>query len=325
MMNDQAAELRLMMAQRAGANADPSPASSAPSPPSAPDHKPAALPSPPPAEAASAQMKRSRVIAVASGKGGVGKTSLAVNLACSLSQMGRTALIDVDLGMANAEILLGVLPAHDLGDFLAGTCTIEQCLLPTAFGPYLVSGGSGLFALADLPAEQLVRAVEGLRTLDDQMDYIVLDVGAGVSSAVLSFALAADDVLVVTQCEITAMTDAYTLMKGIIHHRPRASLHLAVNRVVDARRAEQVRDGLQGMVRSFLGANLTYAGAIPQDRAVQDAIARQVPYLYAFPRSPAATATRRLAGGLVGAPAPEDARRGVAGFLARLLGGFQRH
>src|SRR5690554_1344524 len=177
------------------------------------------------------QKSNSRVIVVASGKGGVGKTNIAVNLALALRQLDNcVALIDVDLGLANVDIVLGITPPYNLGHVFRGEKTLVEIIEDGPLGIKLLAGGSGMSELANLTGWRLEQFVKSLDELNREFDFVVLDTGAGIGQNVLSFALATDEVLVVTTPEPTAITDAYGLIKVVFQRNPQAQIRLIVDR-----------------------------------------------------------------------------------------------
>jgi flagellar biosynthesis protein FlhG len=261
--------------------------------------------------------RRAQVIAVASGKGGVGKSNLALNLSLALRELGSEVLLmDADLGTANLDVLLGLRPIYTLGDLLSERIGIDQLLQEGPGGLRLLPGGSGLSHLANLSMAELRRLVGALRPLETAADFIVIDTGAGVSQAVTAFALAADQVLVVTTPEPTAMTDAYALMKALVRENPALLFRLVVNRAESVREAEQTAARVAATALQFLGTAVDLLPAVPEDRALVRAVKGQVPLLLAAPESPASVAIRRIARQLTGYQAGD--RPGISLFLDRL-------
>ncbi|MCY0886026.1 MAG: P-loop NTPase, partial [Firmicutes bacterium] len=199
-----------------------------------------------------------RVLAITSGKGGVGKTTLAVNLALDLVLKGeRVILLDADLGLANVNILLGIEPRHTLWDVVEGSRGLADIVEPGPYGLKLVPGASGLAALARLDPPTLDALVSGFRELDRACDWLIADTGAGIAPGVLAFALAADAVLVVTQPEPTALTDAYGLIKALWAEGYTGAVQLVVNRVRNERQGLEVAGRLKELARRALGVEVT--------------------------------------------------------------------
>lgn len=262
----------------------------------------------------------SRIIAVTSGKGGVGKTNFAVNLALALRQMDyRVVLIDVDLGLANADIILGITPKYNLGHVMQGEKTLQEVIMEGPLGLKIISGGSGITELANLDGWRLEAFVSSFEQLNQEFDYVILDTGAGVHRTVISFVLAATDIIVVTTPEPTAITDAYGLLK-IIHQRAgHAKVRLVVNMAKSPAEAETVAERLNSVLREFVRWEVEYAGYILTESQVVRAIAAQQPILLSFPSSMASRSIKRIAGVLAGEEGASQPM-GFRGFFARVSG-----
>lgn len=241
-----------------------------------------------------------RLTVIASGKGGVGKTCLAIGLAQALAEGGaRTALVDGDLGLANVDVQLGVTPTRDLGHVLTGACTAAEALTPHPAGFALLPGRSGAAGLASLGAEGLDRMVGLLRALP--VEEVVLDLGAGLSLAQRRLAAAADMLLVVVTEEPTALTDAYAVLK--LHRADGgARATLVANMVQGPAQAARVHGALDQACRHFLGAGVPLLGHVRRDPKMPAAIRAQAPLLTRHPTSPAAQDLRTLAAVLRATP-----------------------
>ncbi|MCC6681718.1 MAG: MinD/ParA family protein [Phycisphaeraceae bacterium] len=237
-----------------------------------------------------------RTIAVTSGKGGVGKTTLSVNLAVQLSSMHRrVVLLDADLGTANADVLCNLSPASTLAHVVAGRKRLEEVLIDAPGGFRLVPGASGLAQMAALSEFERSRLLAQLHQLETRADVILIDTGAGVSPNVLGFLVAADEVLVVTTPEPTAVTDAYAVIKTLYRQKPGASVLLLVNMVRDEVEARQVFGRLSAVCRKFLQMSLRYAGHLPSDPRVQMSIRRRQPFALDASATAARAGLSRLA------------------------------
>lgn len=261
--------------------------------------------------------KAARVVAIASGKGGVGKSHLSCNLALAIAQGGvRTLLVDGDLGMANVDVLLGLGGRRHLGELLDGQASLSEVLLGHREGLQVVPGASGLAELADLPPEQLAACAGALAQMEQGAELVLLDLGAGVGKNVLALAAAADELVVVTTPEPTAIADAYSLVKVLGAKLPALRLHLVVNQAESEEEAQAVACRLQAVVERFLPATqLPSLGWVPKDPAVGRAVRQQRPFLEAQPLAPASRAVLRLSAELLGRPKPNEAQ----GLVARLL------
>ncbi len=320
---DQAAELRRLMASR--------PATLAPSPRvprlarpirarRAPLRtelgRPRAQIKPPPR----LEQRTARVIAVASGKGGVGKTNIAANLAISLARRGRrVVLVDADLGTANADVLLNVQAPFDLSHVLNGRKSIDDIAVAVQPRLRLIAGASGLTAVADLSPFDRQRLIQQLACLETQADFILLDCGAGISQNVLAFTQSADELLVVTTPEPTALTDAYALVK-VLSRAPRTPpTRLVVNQVATLQEGRLVAERIASVAARFLGLSVQPAAQILFDPHVGMAVRQRVPFVIRYPRSPASTCLAALADRV---DLAADRTAAGPGFFARVLGFF---
>jgi len=260
-----------------------------------------------------------RVIAVASGKGGVGKTSLSVNLALCLAKMGRrVTLFDADLGMANVEIMLGLVPPFSLYEVLYGDKTLDEITVRGPFGVNVISGGSGFLEMANLDHARRQRLLSMLDHFSGGDDFILIDTGAGINKNVLGFAAAAGEVVVVFTPEPTSLTDAYALIKILSNFKVHSEVHLVVNRAADRREAVRTLGRMQAVADRFLEIKLNSLGWIPEDRSVSRAIKSQQPFFLTSADSPASRSVAGIAGFLAeGArPAPNE------GFWGKLIALF---
>lgn len=266
-----------------------------------------------------APSSRPRTVAFTSGKGGVGKSSLALNTGILLARRGRrVAVLDGDLGLANLTVLLGQSPRYDLRHVVAGERHLGEVLLRGPEGLLVVPAGPGVAELANLPEAARGRLLAQLREVERQVDFLLIDTGAGISDTVLDLLAASDEALVVTQPEPTALADAYALMKVVVQTRPTYPFHVLVNMVRDERQGEEVFRALAQILGRFLGYRPGYAGAVVADPAVARAAREQVPLVVLAPAAPAVRCLERLAAQLCGAPAARDGRSGS--FWARMLG-----
>jgi flagellar biosynthesis protein FlhG len=242
------------------------------------------------------RQRHARIVAVTSGKGGVGKSNVSVNLAIQLTQAGRrVALLDADLGTANADVLCNVPVGSTLAQVVNGQYTLKEVMVKTPGGFYLVPGASGLANIADMSADSRKRLVDQIYELEAMVDVILIDTGAGVSSNVLGFALSADQILVVTTPEPTAMTDAYAVIKSLVSERQDLDIRLLVNMACDVTEGREIYHRLNAVCRQFLSINILYAGHVIFDAAVRKAVRAQDPFLLASPKSQASQCIRSLA------------------------------
>jgi flagellar biosynthesis protein FlhG len=276
--------------------------------------------------------REAHAIAIASGKGGVGKTNICVNLAVAMAARGaRVVLLDADLGLANADVLCGVRVHGHLGHVLAGSRTIDEITVETPGGFRLIPGAAGIASLADASEHSVDALMERVGGIDQGADVLLIDCGAGIGRTVLSFLAAADRCLVVTTPEPTAITDAYALIKVAVgsgaatnQRLPMidaARLGIVVNMADDAREAMAAQERIAGVCERFLGIRPLLAGWAPRDEAVHRAVRARAPFMLERSKSPVAQRIDLLARDLL-AGIPIEARpsgnpRG--GFVRRLL------
>lgn len=263
------------------------------------------------------ETKSPRIIAVASGKGGVGKTNLVVNLAIALSRLGkRVVVMDADLGLANVDILLGLLPMYNLLDVVQGVKTLEEIIIRGPSGVKIIPGGSGLVELANLAGDQRDRLVKGLMRLDELADIVLVDTGAGLSRTVLSFISAADELIVITTPEPTAITDAYSIIKVVVKYNIHKEVKLVVNQVRDQREGNDIADRFREVSNKFLQVGMQFLGEICSDPQVVRAVKQQQPFITLFPRTRASHDIEKIASQLLQVSPPQA--RGIGNFLSRL-------
>ncbi|MBL6081065.1 AAA family ATPase [Belnapia sp. T18] len=241
----------------------------------------------------------SRIIAIASGKGGVGKTWLAISLAQALAEAGqRVLLVDADFGLANIDVQLGLPPGPDLGEVLAGRCGLGAAVRRHAAGFDLLPGRSGCGSLAGLGEAAAGRLGAMLREAAAAWDAVLLDCGAGIEPAVRGLAALADTLLVVATGEPTSLTDAYAVLKLHRRDRPAGDQRVVVNLAEDAAAGERVWRSLETACLRFLGAGVPLAGIVRRDQRVPEAIRHQAPLLTRHPLTSAAEDVRHLAAAL---------------------------
>lgn len=274
-----------------------------------------------PAAVSGVGVHRLRIVAVTSGKGGVGKTNFTINFALALAERGeRVAILDADLGMANVNVALGMAVRSTLHDVVLGHRTLTEVAVDGPGGVKVIPGGSGVSELANLGEEGRRRLVSGLAEVASFADVLLVDTAAGISANVLAFACAADSVIVVTVPEPPAIADAYGMMKALYHQKRDADVRLVVNRCMRPFEGKAVFEKLNLVVQRFLGAKLRNFGSIPDDEAVPACVRRQRPFLLEAPTSGSSKAIRRLAADYLG---EQGAGGGLGGFLDRLVRWFR--
>lgn len=265
--------------------------------------------------------KGSRVIAVSSGKGGVGKTSLVVNLGITLASLGqRVVIFDADLGMANAEVLMGITPLYTLYDCVYGDKEIEDVIIPGPLGVKLVSGGSGFLELANLDGARRQQLVESLAYFDRESDFLLIDTGAGISRNVLGFVAAASEVIVVITPEPTSLADAYSLIKVLAMFKVHSEVMIVVNKACDEREARRTSQKIESVVDQFLQIKVNSIGWVAEDKLVTQAVKSQEPFSLFHPNSLPGQSISKIARYLVNGQQGEnpDSETGARGFVRRL-------
>jgi flagellar biosynthesis protein FlhG len=258
------------------------------------------------------------VISITSGKGGVGKTNLAVNLALAAQDLGlRPLVFDADLGLANIDIVLGMLPQYNLMHVLRGEKTIREVICQGPRDLPIIAGGSGVTELVNLAEWQLAKFINGLNDLEGLADLVLIDTGAGLSHTVMSFLYAANEVLVVTTPEPTSITDAYAIIK-LLSRRKDCLVRVVVNRAQSQWEAEATYEKMSKAANRFLGFPISFLGWLPDDPAVIQAVKRQRPFVLDYAACPAAEAVRLIAAELFSGGESAKAESGVKAFFTRL-------
>lgn len=268
----------------------------------------------------SAPVNPLRTLAVTSGKGGVGKTNLVVNLALAMSRLGRKVLvIDADLGLANVDVVLGLTPTYTIGDVLSGRKSLNEVLVEGPGGIRVLPAASGVSELSNLSADEKMMILQQLDGFETDADVVIIDTAAGISDTVLYFNTAAQDRLVVATGEPTSLTDAYALIKVLYTHHQERSFKLVVNNVKNEAEAKQVYRKLAMAADHFLGGlAIDYLGFVPSDPVVSRSVIQQKPFLLAYPNSAAAKGVLGLAKTFLATPA-DPAAGSIKFFWRRLV------
>lgn len=244
-----------------------------------------------------------RSIAIVSGKGGVGKSNFALNLALVLGESFgvRSAIIDADLGLANADVLLGLETRLSMAHVLRGELSVRDILVPVSERVWLVPGGSGITEFSDMTPDMKRRFVPEMLSLDDLVDVMVIDAGAGIQSAVLECALAADVVVLVTTPEPTALKDAYSMLKNLMHYDgsrklKSKDLFLLVNMAFSEKEAFLASERLAEVSKRFLALELPFLGYLPHDLRITRSVKAKCPVVRMYPKCPISRKIGEMAG-----------------------------
>ncbi len=239
---------------------------------------------------------KTRIIAVASGKGGVGKTNISANLAITYAKLGKKVVIlDADLGLANVNVILGIIPKYNLYHVIRKQKTMKEIIYETEYGIRMIAGASGFSRIANLTEDERQIFISSFQTLSDA-DILIVDTSAGVSESVLSFLEAADDVIIVTTPEPTAITDAYGIIKVMSTEIERSdlSIKLIVNRTQSVTEGKKVATRVINIAGQFLNQKIDYLGCVYDDTAVQNCVRKQKPFSIYEPKSKASICLERL-------------------------------
>ena len=266
------------------------------------------------------QRPATKVITVASGKGGVGKTNVVANLAISLARSGsRVMVFDADLGLGNIDILLGLTPRFNISHVLTGEKSLEQVLVRGPLGIWVLPASSGVASMATLDARSQSRLIEAVSQLAIPLDFLLVDCAAGISGDVLTFSRAAQDLIVVLSNEPASVADAYALIKVLSRHYGQHRFHLLPNMVRDAKEGRALFGKITGVTDRYLDVALDLIGSIPLDPALRAAVRAQRAVVESAPHSPAALAFAALAERVRSWPLPQGPSGQIEFFMGQLL------
>jgi len=263
--------------------------------------------------------KKTRIIAITSGKGGVGKSNLSVNMAIAYAQQGKkVTLIDGDLGMANVNVLMNIVPQYNLMHVVNHQKTMQEVINDTEFGIKFIAGANGFSKIANLSVDELDYFAKQFAMLGNS-DIIIIDTGAGIANNVLQFVAAADEVYVVTTPEPTAITDAYGIIKIITTELVdrEMNIKLLVNRVHSADEGKRISDRIINIVGQFLNKKVDYIGFVYDDPVVQASVIRQKPFIIVNPTSKPAQCIKHIVGRIE--KSDIGSSEGVSSFLKKFL------
>lgn len=268
-----------------------------------------------------------RVITVTSGKGGVGKSNVAVNLAVQMQKQGKRVIVfDADFGLANVEVMFGAIPKYNLGDVIYHGKRISEIISEGPLGIGFISGGTGITGLNNLSQDQVVYMIQSLGELDQLADVILIDTGAGISDHVLEFVMASPEVLLVTTPEPSSLTDSYSLLKALYKNpkfrRQETKISVLANRVTSTGEGRNVYEKLQSVVTQFLQGEIFYAGMIPQDSALEKAVRQQQPVSIYTPASKSARAFELMASNILN---NEQRQERASLGISQLFSNFWKH
>ena len=269
--------------------------------------------------------KVARVITVTSGKGGVGKSNMSVNLALQLRKLGKSVLIfDADFGLANIEVLFGAIPQFNLGDVIYRDKNIKDVITTGPMDIKFISGGTGIDGLGNLGKEQIQKLVTNLAELDSLADIIIIDTGAGISDSVLDFVMSGSEVVLVTTPEPTSITDSYSLLKAINRNKDydksNLRIRVAVNKVSSQNEGKALFSKLNVVVQRFLDLSIEYLGAIPMDESIYKAVMQQSPVSLKFPNTKATRAYEDIARIIISGDEGEtETKRGIAQLFSSFI------
>lgn len=262
---------------------------------------------------------KTRIIAITSGKGGVGKSNLAVNMAIAYAQQGKKViLIDGDLGMANVNVLMNIVPQYNLMQVINKQKTMQEIITETEFGIKFIAGANGFSKIANLSVEELDYFAKQFSQLGNA-DIIIIDTGAGIANNVLQFVAAADEVYVVTTPEPTAITDAYGIIKIITTELVdrETNIKLLVNRVHSADEGKRISERIINIVAQFLNKKVDYIGFVYDDPVVQASVIRQKPFIVVNPTSKPSQCIKHIIGRIE--KSDTGTSEGVSSFLRKFL------
>lgn len=260
-----------------------------------------------------------RFISVTGGKGGVGKTSISLNLALSLAKQGsKVCLFDADLGMANINILLGLYPKYTLEDVIFGDKSMQDVLLRTGLGVDVIPGGSGVQKLAHLERSDLETMTETFAELDDY-DYFLFDTAAGISDSVITYSMSSSEVVIVITPEPTSLADAYAVVKVLAKNNYRGQFKVVVNQCKNIKLANHTYNHFRDVVKKFLNVHLKPLGVVKKDERVSESIRKQQPMVTLYPDSSVAMSMEAMASRLISNELETFEQVDVRAFWSKLM------
>ncbi|WP_125152189.1 MinD/ParA family protein [Clostridium rectalis] len=261
---------------------------------------------------------KAKIITVTSGKGGVGKSNFVVNLAIALQKKGKKVMIfDSDIGMGNDDVLMGVMPKYNVYDVIFNNMEINEVVVNGPQGVKLLSGGMWVTKMDEITDKNRDIFVEKLTKLRD-LDYILIDTGAGISRSILGFIACCEDVIVITTPEPTSLTDAYSLLKAIDHFKLKPTVKLVINKTLNIKESLETYSKFSNTVNNFLKINLDYLGRMSEDRKLVESVRKQEPFIIKFPESNVAKDVSYIADRLIGLNTKEKGM-GIEKFFKKIF------
>ncbi|MDY0187848.1 MAG: MinD/ParA family protein [Syntrophus sp. (in: bacteria)] len=269
--------------------------------------------------------ERVRTIAITSGKGGVGKTNITANLACTLAGMSKkTLVLDADAGLANIDVVLGLTPKYNLYHVLAGECTLSEVLVSGPCGVKILPAASGIQEMTDLSRGQKLTLLEDLDSIEEKHDFMLIDTAAGIASNVMYFNMAAREIIVVATPEPTSLTDAYALIKVLQQRYAKKRFRILINMVSSAAEARSVYLRLSHATEHFLSVTIEYLGYILYDKRLQEAVRMQRAFVELYPRSAASLCIKKVAEKICSENPEYDENGNISFFGDKTLGNERR-
>ncbi|MGE5628547.1 MAG: MinD/ParA family protein [Solirubrobacterales bacterium] len=244
--------------------------------------------------------RKPTIITVTSGKGGVGKSNFVVNLSIALQKAGKKVLIfDADMGMGNDDVLMGFYPKYNIYDIIFNNMEISDVIIEGSYGVKLLPGGTGITKLDQVTEQQRESFIDKLSCLND-LDYILIDTGAGVNRDVLAYVSCCNELIIVTTPEPTSITDAYSLLKMVNHFKIKTSANIVVNRILTDEEGKYTFDKFNNAVSSFLKVKLQYLGYISEDKKIAQSVRKQEPFIVSYPHCVASKDVEKIADKIMG-------------------------